>query len=166
MSDDLERAKQMVNAGANVSYPSLGASREIRSILAGVVGRAEIYRVALQEIAKDSYLDEWELEFKPTNAALLARNALALFPATVDDEPCHGPDDTTCPSCGLGTPRVSFRGVLMCRPVLILCDACGSEGRIYRGLYEDERDCGECPVCEGTGSVLVESDPVTLEDLE
>lgn len=82
MADDLERARQLIEAGANVSYPSLGASREVRSVLAGMVGRAEIYRVALEEIAKDSYLDDWELEFKPTEAALLARKALALFPTT------------------------------------------------------------------------------------
>ena len=29
----------------------------------------------------------------------------------------------------------------------ILCEYCGSEGRIYRGQYEDERDCGECRGC-------------------
>ena len=30
---------------------------------------------------------------------------------------------------------------------LVLCETCGSEGRIYRGQYEDERDCGQCPAC-------------------
>lgn len=49
---------------------------------------------------------------------------------------------------------------------IVLCDTCGSEGRIYRGLYEDERDCGPCPVCEGTGSEVIEVEPVELEDLE
>lgn len=52
-----------------------------------------------------------------------------------------------------------------CRPVLMPCECCGSEGRIYRGQYEDERDCGECPVCDGTGSALIESEPASLEDI-
>lgn len=30
----------------------------------------------------------------------------------------------------------------MCNARIVLCEACGSEGRIYRGQYEDERDCG------------------------
>lgn len=30
----------------------------------------------------------------------------AHFPMTSSD-PCHSPEDTTCPCCGLGTPRVS-----------------------------------------------------------
>ena len=42
------------------------------------------------------------------------------------------------------------------RTRLILCEACGSEGRIYRGQYEDERDCGPCPECNGQGEVEVE----------
>jgi chromosome segregation ATPase len=33
-------------------------------------------------------------------AERLARAALS--PADEDDDPCHGPQDTTCPSCGLG----------------------------------------------------------------
>jgi hypothetical protein len=48
----------------------------------------------------------------------------------------------------------------------VLCETCGSEGRIYRGLYDDERDCGECPACKGTGLEEVEVEPVTLDDLE
>lgn len=54
----------------------------------------------------------------------------------------------------------------MLRPVLVPCECCQSEGRLYRGQYEDERDCGECPVCEGTGGALVDSEPVTMEDLD
>lgn len=50
------------------------------------------------------------------------------------------------------------------RPVLMPCDCCGSEGRIYRGQYENERDCGECPVCEGTGGALIPSEPVEPDD--
>lgn len=49
---------------------------------------------------------------------------------------------------------------------IVLCDACGSEGRIYRGLYDDERDCGECPACDGTGEVVVAVDQVTTDDLD
>ena len=49
---------------------------------------------------------------------------------------------------------------------IVLCEACGSEGRIYRGQYEDERDCGECPICEGTGSAVIEVEPVEIEDLD
>jgi hypothetical protein len=48
---------------------------------------------------------------------------------------------------------------------LVLCETCGSEGRIYRGLYEDERDCGPCPACEGTGGEIVEVEPIEMEDL-
>lgn len=56
----------------------------------------------------------------------------------------------------------------MARPVLVLCEACGSEGRILtaNGNDPDSIDHGECPYCEGTGLALVESEPITLEDLE
>lgn len=55
----------------------------------------------------------------------------------------------------------------MTSPILVLCECCQSEGRIYRSNGgPNETDCGECPVCEGTGEVLVDSEPVTLEDLE
>lgn len=53
------------------------------------------------------------------------------------------------------------------RPVLILCEACQSEGRIITsdgGPYDT--DHGQCEVCDGTGTVLVESETATLEDLE
>lgn len=48
---------------------------------------------------------------------------------------------------------------------VIPCRTCDSEGRIYRGLYEDERDCGPCPDCEATGGEIIETDPVELDDL-
>lgn len=60
-------------------------------------------------------------------------------------------------------------------PILILCESCGSEGRVYvREDYYDplygwqpgERDIGECTCCEGRGTVLIEGEPLTLEDLE
>lgn len=49
----------------------------------------------------------------------------------------------------------------------IPCERCQSEGRIYRGHPNDPnpRDEGPCPVCEGTGGELVETQPVTMEDL-
>lgn len=52
----------------------------------------------------------------------------------------------------------------MTDPRIIPCTSCGSEGRIYRGQYEDERDCGPCEACEGTGGEIVETEPVTFED--
>lgn len=51
-------------------------------------------------------------------------------------------------------------------PRVVLCEACGSEGRIYCGQYEDERDTGPCPWCEGTGGELIETQPITLADLD
>lgn len=50
-------------------------------------------------------------------------------------------------------------------PRIVLCECCGSEGRIYRGRYEDERDCGQCPACKGTGYEVIETEPIELEDL-
>jgi Zn finger protein HypA/HybF involved in hydrogenase expression len=55
---------------------------------------------------------------------------------------------------------------MMCDPRIILCENCQSEGRIYRGQFEDERDCGECPVCDGTGSVVIETESIEIDDLE
>lgn len=49
---------------------------------------------------------------------------------------------------------------------IVPCEHCNTEGRIYCGQHEDERDCGECPVCEGTGGEIIEVEPITLEDLE
>lgn len=56
----------------------------------------------------------------------------------------------------------------MTRPVLVLCEACGSEGRLLtaRGNDPDYTDNGKCPYCDGTGLALVESEPIALEDLE
>lgn len=51
----------------------------------------------------------------------------------------------------------------------VLCEACGSEGRIlssrYGGNDPDTIDCGPCPVCEGTGSMEIEVEPIEMEDL-
>lgn len=54
----------------------------------------------------------------------------------------------------------------MCSERIVLCEACGSEGRIYRGLYEDERDCGPCLVCEGTGHEVIATEPIEMHDLD
>ena len=39
------------------------------------------------------------------------------------------------------------------------CERCGGEGRIWKSKYggndPDVWDAGECPVCEGTGSITV-----------
>jgi hypothetical protein len=59
---------------------------------------------------------------------------------------------------------------------IIPCTHCGSEGRLYVRCiaYEPgcghahswgERDDGECPVCHGTGSEIIETEPITMEDL-
>lgn len=53
------------------------------------------------------------------------------------------------------------------RPILILCEACQSEGRILTsdgGPYDT--DNGECPICKGRGDLLIECEPITMEDLE
>ncbi len=52
--------------------------------------------------------------------------------------------------------------------LLVLCEACGSEGRIYRGHSNDPepRDCGPCEVCNGTGKAEVECEPITIDDLD
>ena len=49
---------------------------------------------------------------------------------------------------------------------IICCETCGGEGQIYGGEYEDERDCGPCEVCEGTGGEIIETQPIEMEDLE
>ena len=53
----------------------------------------------------------------------------------------------------------------MTDPRIVPCDHCQTEGRILRGQYEDERDEGPCPVCEGTGGEIIETEPITLDDL-
>lgn len=53
------------------------------------------------------------------------------------------------------------------------CEACGTEGRIYRSAGHDrttgapqEDDCGPCPYCEGTGGEMVPVFPIDLTDLD
>lgn len=50
---------------------------------------------------------------------------------------------------------------------IVLCEACGSEGRILTsngGPYDT--DHGECPCCKGSGYELIETDLIEMEDLE
>lgn len=59
---------------------------------------------------------------------------------------------------------------------IVLCQACGSEGRVYVTGYDHgswnepphwyERDTGPCPYCEGTGGEIIETEPIEMEDLE
>lgn len=51
---------------------------------------------------------------------------------------------------------------------IVLCDACGSEGRIYCGHPNDPnpRDCGPCTECDGTGEALVKVLPCDDTDLD
>lgn len=56
----------------------------------------------------------------------------------------------------------------MKEPRIILCEHCGSEGRIYSGHPNDPnpRDEGPCQVCHGTGSEIIETEPIEIEDLD
>lgn len=50
---------------------------------------------------------------------------------------------------------------------IVLCEHCQSEGRILRSNGgPDDIDCGECPVCEGTGSEIIEVQPIEMEDMQ
>lgn len=59
---------------------------------------------------------------------------------------------------------------------IVPCDVCGTEGRIYEactiydrdagGHIPDQRDIGPCAECEGTGGMLIEVEPIELEDLD
>lgn len=56
-------------------------------------------------------------------------------------------------------------------PRIVPCQCCGSEGRIYDKYYtwQDgwiDRDIGPCEACEGTGGEIIETEPITMEDLE
>jgi DnaJ-class molecular chaperone len=67
-------------------------------------------------------------------------------------------------TCSLAYGRPLGEAKAVTRPILVLCTACGGEGRILHGEYDrgwDER----CPTCEGTGGELLEPMPVECEDL-
>lgn len=57
-------------------------------------------------------------------------------------------------------------------PRIVLCEHCGSEGRIYANDTKpwadepSERDDGPCPACEGTGGEIIETEPVMMEELD
>lgn len=55
----------------------------------------------------------------------------------------------------------------MSDPRIVLCEACGSEGRLLTsdgGPYEI--DHGPCPWCEATGMAVIETAPIELDDME
>lgn len=48
---------------------------------------------------------------------------------------------------------------------IVLCEACGSEGRILTSNGgPDDTDHGPCPYCEGTGGVIIEVLPIEADD--
>jgi hypothetical protein len=61
-------------------------------------------------------------------------------------------------------------------PRIVGCETCRTEGilRHFTHSYIDHRnggivECGseeDCPWCEGTGGEIIETQPITLEDLE
>ena len=59
-----------------------------------------------------------------------------------------------------------------CCERIVLCEGCGSEGRIYRSTGQSDRygneliDDEPCPYCDGTGGEIIKTYPITLEDLE
>lgn len=87
--------------------------------------------------------------------------AMAAGALCSDCPPVGYPNDKTrCLPC----PRRTMISITI-QP----CEACGSEGRIYRSAptyYEPlaEADCGPCPYCEGTGGELIETFPVDPYD--
>jgi len=57
--------------------------------------------------------------------------------------------------------------------IFVLCEACGSEGRIIVSAGYDretgaplERDQGPCEYCEGTGIETIEGEPIDEDDIE
>lgn len=55
---------------------------------------------------------------------------------------------------------------------LVDCPACGGEGRDIRMAspsrmnVDPEIDYGRCRECRGTGEIWIETEPLTVEDLE
>jgi hypothetical protein len=63
----------------------------------------------------------------------------------------------------------------MCDVRVVLCETCGSEGRIYVtctdysphwGYTQGQVDIGRCEACEGTGGELIGVAPIDEDDLE
>lgn len=53
-------------------------------------------------------------------------------------------------------------------PLFVACEFCQTEGRIYtaRGNDPDVTDHGVCPECGGECYVEVETQPISLEDMQ
>ena len=55
---------------------------------------------------------------------------------------------------------------------LVPCEFCGTEGRVIVARWPSrmnelpEKDCGPCPHCEGTGSAIVDVQPIEIGDIE
>lgn len=52
-------------------------------------------------------------------------------------------------------------------PRIVLCESCQGEGRLLTrdgGPYDT--DNGECPYCAGTGGAIIETQTITLSDIE
>lgn len=54
----------------------------------------------------------------------------------------------------------------MCDVRFVLCERCGSEGRLYSGHSNDPnpRDVGRCSDCDETGYAEVPVEPMTMEE--
>jgi hypothetical protein len=53
------------------------------------------------------------------------------------------------------------------RTIMVPCDFCGTEGRIYvSDGGPDERDAGPCPECKGACEVEAEAEPVMLAECD
>lgn len=93
------------------------------------------------------------------------REAQNQTAADYECEDCIGMKEHGCYCKAMGALQPGGPMPTEERPLFVPCEACGTEGRIYYGSYEDERDEGECPVCHGTCMQEVPNEPVTLEDL-
>lgn len=82
-----------------------------------------------------------------------------------DCEDCIGMIEHGCYCKAVGA--VAPGGPAASEARIMPCERCGSEGRLYSGRANDPNphDDGPCPVCEGTGGEIIETEPVTLDDL-
>jgi hypothetical protein len=49
---------------------------------------------------------------------------------------------------------------------IVGCEYCSTEGKLYCGEFDEERCIGDCPICEGTGGEIIETQPIDMEDLD
>lgn len=56
----------------------------------------------------------------------------------------------------------------MTSPIIVPCEACGTEGTIYSGTSwdGDYRWAEPCPYCDGTGDAEIDGQMIDLEDAE